>query len=155
MTGNFLQIEELRDPCGTLGLPGTVAPFRAWRGSRDLVAQSPKFHGVAVAAAFDCENQSSTRAESAPLAALRAATSPGPREIPRFARNDVGPGRDDHNIANAVKLHVVGHFESKFIARVANGDDKGRLVHDRSVVIGKDKIGMQDAAFCPWLRRHD
>ena len=30
--------------CGTRGVPGTVAPFRAWRGSRDLVAQSPKFH---------------------------------------------------------------------------------------------------------------
>jgi hypothetical protein len=41
--------EELRDLRGTLGLPGTVAPFRAWRGSRDLVAQSPKFHVSAVA----------------------------------------------------------------------------------------------------------
>ena len=35
--------------CGTRGVPGTVAPFRAWRGSRDLVAQSPKFHASAVA----------------------------------------------------------------------------------------------------------
>jgi hypothetical protein len=35
--------------CGTRGIPGTVAPFRAWRGSRDLVAQSPKFHAPAVA----------------------------------------------------------------------------------------------------------
>src|SRR5208282_498246 len=43
------QFEELRDLRGTLGLPGTVAPFRAWRGSRDLVAQSPKFHASAVA----------------------------------------------------------------------------------------------------------
>ena len=34
---------------GTRGIPGTVAPFRAWRGSRDLVAQSPKFHAPAVA----------------------------------------------------------------------------------------------------------
>ncbi len=33
---------------GTQGNPGTVAPFRAWRGSRDLVAQSPKFHAPAV-----------------------------------------------------------------------------------------------------------
>ena len=33
---------------GTRGNPGTVAPFRAWRGSRDLVAQSPKFHAPAV-----------------------------------------------------------------------------------------------------------
>ena len=33
--------------CGTRGIPGTVAPFRAWRGSRDLVAQSPKFHAPA------------------------------------------------------------------------------------------------------------
>jgi hypothetical protein len=37
--------------CGTRGVPGTVAPFRAWRGSRDLVAQSPKFH-VSTAAKF-------------------------------------------------------------------------------------------------------
>jgi len=42
------QIEELRGLRGTLGLPGTVAPFRAWRGSRDLVARSPKFHDSAV-----------------------------------------------------------------------------------------------------------
>jgi hypothetical protein len=35
--------------CGTRGVPGTVAPFRAWRGSRDLVAQSPKLHALAVA----------------------------------------------------------------------------------------------------------
>jgi hypothetical protein len=35
--------------CGTRGIPDTVAPFRAWRGSRDLVAQSPKFHASAVA----------------------------------------------------------------------------------------------------------
>src|SRR5437899_7480040 len=41
--------EELRVIRGTRGKPGTVAPFRAWRGSRDLVAQSPKFHAPAVA----------------------------------------------------------------------------------------------------------
>src|SRR5215470_964326 len=41
------QREELRVICGTRGIPGTVAPFRAWRGSRDLVAQSPKFHAPA------------------------------------------------------------------------------------------------------------
>jgi hypothetical protein len=35
--------------CGTRGDPDTVAPFRAWRGSRDLVAQSPKFHAPAAA----------------------------------------------------------------------------------------------------------
>jgi hypothetical protein len=35
--------------CGTRGVPDTVAPFRAWRGSRDLVAQSPKLHAMAVA----------------------------------------------------------------------------------------------------------
>src|SRR5437667_8495899 len=41
--------EELRVIRGTRGIPGTVAPFRAWRGSRDLVAQSPKFHAPTVA----------------------------------------------------------------------------------------------------------
>jgi hypothetical protein len=41
--------EELRVICGTRGVPDTVAPFRAWRGSRDLVAQSPKLHAPAVA----------------------------------------------------------------------------------------------------------
>src|SRR3989442_5743097 len=41
--------EELRVIRGTRGIPGTVAPFRAWRGSRDLVAQSPKFHAPAAA----------------------------------------------------------------------------------------------------------
>jgi hypothetical protein len=51
------QIEELRDLRGTLGLPGTVAPFRAWRGSRDLVAQSPKFH-VSTVAHFASATQS-------------------------------------------------------------------------------------------------
>src|SRR5215813_4512240 len=29
------QCEELRVVCGTRGIPDTVAPFRAWRGSRD------------------------------------------------------------------------------------------------------------------------
>src|ERR1700757_2559552 len=48
-TDHSHQIEELRGLRGTLGLPGTVAPFRAWRGSRDLVARSPKFHDSAVA----------------------------------------------------------------------------------------------------------
>src|ERR1700732_1244099 len=48
------QIEELRGLRGTLGLPGTVAPFRAWRGSRDLVARSPKFHDSAVTHLHDC-----------------------------------------------------------------------------------------------------
>ena len=38
--------------CGTRGNPGTVAPFRAWRGSRDLVAQSPRFHAPAVTPRF-------------------------------------------------------------------------------------------------------
>ena len=38
--------------CGTRGVPDTVAPFRAWRGSRDLVAQSPKFHAPALAQIF-------------------------------------------------------------------------------------------------------
>src|SRR5258705_8526318 len=47
--------EELRVNCGTRGVPDTVAPFRAWRGSRDLVAQSPKFHASAVAISRDCE----------------------------------------------------------------------------------------------------
>src|SRR6516164_46637 len=45
----FFQCEELRVVWGTRGNPGTVAPFRAWRGSRDLVAQSPKLHAPAVA----------------------------------------------------------------------------------------------------------
>ena len=47
MTESFLRREELRVIRGTRGVPGTVAPFRAWRGSRDLVAQSPKFHAPA------------------------------------------------------------------------------------------------------------
>src|SRR6266436_5644833 len=52
--------EELRVNCGTRGVPDTVAPFRAWRGSRDLVAQSPKFHASAVAFSPGCEIQFST-----------------------------------------------------------------------------------------------
>src|ERR1700751_2450966 len=48
-TFDSIRCEELRVICGTRGIPGTVAPFRAWRGSRDLVAQSPKFHAPAVA----------------------------------------------------------------------------------------------------------
>jgi hypothetical protein len=46
LMADIFSIEELRSLRGTLGLPGTVAPFRAWRGSRDLVAQSPKFHDL-------------------------------------------------------------------------------------------------------------
>ncbi len=51
---HYSKNEELRILRGTLGLPGTVAPFRAWRGSRDLVAQSPKFHVAAVSTIRDC-----------------------------------------------------------------------------------------------------
>src|ERR1700686_3180533 len=54
--------EELREIWGTRGVPDTVAPFRAWRGWRDLVAQSPKFHAPAVAQLSpDCSAQSSTQ----------------------------------------------------------------------------------------------
>src|SRR6266566_4961851 len=35
--------EELRILCGTRSGPATVAPFRAWRGSRGIVAQCPAF----------------------------------------------------------------------------------------------------------------
>ena len=49
LISDYFFIEELRGLRGTLGLPGTVAPFRAWRGSRDLVARSPKFHASALA----------------------------------------------------------------------------------------------------------
>ena len=45
---DFFHREELRVICGTQGVPDTVAPFRAWRGSRDLIAQSPKLHALAV-----------------------------------------------------------------------------------------------------------
>jgi hypothetical protein len=53
--------------CGTRGDPGTVAPFRAWRGSRDLVAQSPKFHAPALAY-ISCERKekSSTASPAQP-----------------------------------------------------------------------------------------
>jgi hypothetical protein len=54
------QREELRVIWGTRGIPGTVAPFRAWRGSRDLVAQSPKFHAPAVPGRRDCLENCST-----------------------------------------------------------------------------------------------
>ena len=46
--------------CGARGVPGTVAPFRAWRGSRDLVAQSPKLHAPAVAHNSTAANDFST-----------------------------------------------------------------------------------------------
>jgi len=57
---HYSKNEELRRLRGTLGLPGTVAPFRAWRGSRDLVAQSPKFHVAAVSPIRDCLKNVST-----------------------------------------------------------------------------------------------
>ena len=44
------RFEELRVLRGTRAGPVTVAPFRAWRGSRGIVAQSPKFHRSAVSA---------------------------------------------------------------------------------------------------------
>src|SRR5882724_8358628 len=56
--------EELRVIWGRRGNPGTVAPFRAWRGSRDLVAQSPKFHAPAVRQLRDCMQNCSTAIRS-------------------------------------------------------------------------------------------
>ncbi len=53
--------------CGTRGVPGTVAPFRAWRGSRDLVAQSPKFHAPALASiSRECREKFSTASPAQP-----------------------------------------------------------------------------------------
>ena len=53
--------------CGTRGDPGTVAPFRAWRGSRDLVAQSPKFHAPALASiSRERKEKSSTASPAQP-----------------------------------------------------------------------------------------
>ncbi len=59
--------------CGTRGDPGTVAPFRAWRGSRDLVAQSPKFHAPALASiSRECSEKSSTASPAQPERAASA-----------------------------------------------------------------------------------
>src|SRR5580704_11278694 len=57
--------KEPRVICGTRGDPDTVAPFRAWRGSRDLVAQSPKLHERAVAKSEkrECEFSLTQRCE--------------------------------------------------------------------------------------------
>src|SRR5437870_356809 len=71
--------EELRVIRGTRGVPGTVAPFRAWRGSRDLVAQSPKFHAPAVAPHFvqpfraTADENSNTAPQARPKCAALAA----------------------------------------------------------------------------------
>src|SRR5438552_9061442 len=70
---NSFQGEELRVVCGTRGDPGTVAPFRAWRGSRDLVAQSPKFHAPALASiSRECREKSSTASPAQPDCAAPA-----------------------------------------------------------------------------------
>jgi hypothetical protein len=65
--------KELRVICGTRGDPDTVAPFRAWRGSRDLVAQSPKLHERAVAKSDEreCEFSLAHRCEGNGRAAVR------------------------------------------------------------------------------------
>src|SRR5437773_5146640 len=55
--------------------PGTVAPFRAWRGSRDLVAQSPKFHAPALASiSRECREKSSTASPAQPDCAAPASS---------------------------------------------------------------------------------
>jgi len=59
--------------CGTRGVPGTVAPFRAWRGSRDLVAQSPKFH--APAAAYSPRGRKEKSSTAVPAQLERTATA--------------------------------------------------------------------------------
>jgi hypothetical protein len=66
---------------GTQGYPGTVAPFRAWRGSRDLVAQSPKFHAQAVAQILSTAKKS--------LAQLF-----GPGHTPQMSRKNFKPGKN-------------------------------------------------------------
>jgi hypothetical protein len=77
------QCEELRVICGTRGVPDTVAPFRAWRGSRDLVAQSPKLHALAVTQILrGCNAQSNT--QELPWFQVRVAIPPycfAPRRI--------------------------------------------------------------------------
>src|SRR5260370_5442005 len=68
-----------RPPRSTL-FPYTTlfrSPFRAWRGSRDLVAQSPKFHAPARASVSrECREKSSTASPAQPeRAELRALRS--------------------------------------------------------------------------------
>jgi len=62
---------DLRHP----SVPDTVAPFRAWRGSRDLVAQSPKFHAPAVAHPIRVRREKSSTAPRTQPESVSSASS--------------------------------------------------------------------------------
>jgi hypothetical protein len=90
--------------CGTRGVPDTVAPFRAWRGSRDLVAQSPKFHASAVPEMPDRTKNVSTftwrrnarpvqRLDFARSKPIAAVSNPPTREANRDGGDDRPPKR--------------------------------------------------------------
>ena len=90
--------------CGTRGVPDTVAPFRAWRGSRDLVAQSPKFHASAVA--LNARMQYKSLAHS--IVEKMRSKYLG-REIPKSLPIDPKDG-------SSVQFAMIGHGERLFSA---------------------------------------
>src|SRR5882762_5079048 len=55
----------------------------------------------------------------------------------------VGGADDDDGIAVAVKFHVIRRFHGELVGFVADGFQKLGLGHDRSVVVGKDKVIVQ------------
>src|SRR6266436_40523 len=55
----------------------------------------------------------------------------------------VGGADDDDGIAVAVKFHVIRCFHGELVGFVANGFQELGLGHDRSVVVGEDKIIIQ------------
>ena len=53
---------------------------------------------------------------------------------------------DDHRVAKAMPLHVVGGFQTQLVVRVANRCQESGLEHDGAFIVRKDKIGMKHLA---------
>src|SRR5712664_2555716 len=92
-------------------------------------------------------DHSEVTGDAAPLAIL---FHPGVRETPLmlvglpFKRAFlVGGADDDDGIAVAVKFHVIGCFHGELVGLVADGFQELGLGHYRSVVVGEDKVIVQ------------
>src|SRR3982074_333707 len=125
--------------CGARGGPGTVAPFRAWRGSRDLVAQSPKFHAPALASiSREFREKSSIAPPAQPQHAATGASLSFFDDF--FFRSRVSRADQDFGFAAAADGASGGCTSDGFTQFTLNGPAPGTCTIVSPLLIAKCRI---------------
>ena len=86
--------------CGTRGNPDTVAPFRAWRGSRDLVA----------------------RARSSTLSAARALRAAAKKSLAHSVGVEMWAQTFSRNVAKRLSINSYQSSAIQFAVEIRNGE---------------------------------